>query len=275
MKRTQFVISSMTLFIVIAVGVLAPIISPHDPLQPDIGHRLQPPVWVEEGSTDYVLGTDQLGRDILSRIIFGARTSLAVSGLAVAVGAVIGISLGLAAGYWRGPIATVLDRVADIQQTLPFIVLILAVAAVTGPSFTNVVLVLGISSWVVHYRVVRAAALAVREQPYIEAARAVGNSAIRIAMRHVLPNVLPSAIVNMTTFIPQIMLFEAALSFLGLGIPPPTPTWGGMIADGRGYIEVAWWMSVLPGLTLMLTALSVNVIGDRLNERLDPMQRRR
>lgn len=268
----MFICGGMLVLIVI-LAALAPVISPHDPLRVDIGRRLQPPAWVRGGDALYVLGTDQLGRDVLSRIMYGARTSLAASGLAVGLGTLVGIGLGLAAGYWRGPIRAALDRIADIQQTLPFIVLILALAAVTGPSFTNVVLVLGISSWVVHYRIVRAVVHSVTELPYIEAARALGNTAPAILRRHIMPNVWPVAIVNMTTFLPQMMLFEAALSFLGLGIPPPTPTWGGMIADGRGYVEVAWWLSVFPGLALVMIVWATHLLGDQLSDRLNPVQR--
>lgn len=262
--------SGAILLMFIAVALFAPLISPHDPLQVDVLNRLRPPAWMAGGTTNHWLGTDELGRDILSRIVYGARTSLAVSALAVTMGGLIGTGLGIVGGYRRGIVDEVAGRVADIQQALPFIVLVLAVTAVSRPSFTNVVLVLGIGSWVVHYRVVRGATLAIREQPYIEAARAVGHDTFGIVRHHVLPNVLPVVFVNMTTFVPQLMLFEAALSFLGLGVPPPTPTWGGMIAAGRGYVELAWWMSVFPGLALIATVTAVHALGEGWARRLDP-----
>lgn len=275
-NRSLVLYSTLLLAIVIIV-FSAPLIAPHDPLQPDIAHRLQPPTWrssaTKSGLPGHPLGTDELGRDVLSRILYGARTSLIVTVLASALGALIGSVLGLIAGYKDGGNDLVLGRMADIQQALPFIVLVLAIAAVAGPSLVNVVLVLGFSSWVVHYRIVRAATKAVREEPYIEAARALGLGDVAIVRRHIFPNVLPVIIVNVTNTVPQLMLFEAALSFLGLGVPPPIPTWGGMVAAGRGYIEVAWWLSVLPGLALMATVLGVHGLSEEVSRRLDPKRR--
>lgn len=272
-KRRDVWISGTVLLFVLAIAVFAPVISPHDPLKVDIGARLRGPFWSAAGHPDHILGTDQLGRDVLSRILYGTRTSLTVGGLSVLLGSLLGTGLGLAAGYWRGIVDGVFGRIADIQQTLPFIVIVLALAAVTPPSTTNVILLLGISSWVVHYRVVRATVYSVKELPYIESARAVGNSSYGIIARHIMPNVWPVVIANIAIFVPQMILFEAALSFLGLGIPPPTPTWGGMIADGRGYVEVAWWLSVFPGLMLGVTVLAIHLLADRLGERLNPVER--
>lgn len=272
--NTGGIVAGGILLVIVAIALFAPAISPHDPLQLNIADRLHPPAWSPGGTAGHLLGTDELGRDIISRIVYGARTTLTVTGLAVTLGALLGSGLGLLSGYRRGAVDIVLGRVADVQQALPFIVVVLALAAVTGPSFVNVVLVLGVSSWVVHYRIVRGATMAIREESYIEAARAVGLSDAAILWRHVLPNVLPVIIVNVATFVPQLMLFEAALSFLGLGVPPPTPTWGGMIAAGRGYVEVAWWMSVFPGLALMTTVVAVHGIGEWLTGRFDPRQDR-
>lgn len=270
LNRTPLVVYVVMLCAVVLLALLAPFLPIPDPLQMDISRRLQPPSWLIGSDSAHLLGTDSLGRDVLSRIVYGARTSLIVSGLAVSLSAFIGITFGVLAGYWSGLVGSVVDRIADIQQTLPVIVVILALAAVTEPSLANTVFVLGISSWVSHYRVVRAIVYSVKQQPFIEAARALGNTSVSIVWRHVLPNVWPAAVANVTTFFPQMILFEAALSFLGLGIPPPTPTWGNMIADGRGYVEVAWWLTVFPGLALMLTVLAAHLLGDELTERLHP-----
>lgn len=270
-RRRPLIVGLAVLVLIVSAAVFAPVVSPHDPLQPNIYRRLQPPFWLEGGNMEHPLGTDALGRDVLSRMIYGARTSLTVGVLSVLAGGAVGVMLGLLAGY--APVAdAVLGRLADMQQTLPFIVIILALVAVLGPGKGNLVLVIGIGSWVYYYRIVRGEVAAVRERPYIEAARAVGASTVRIIMRHILPNVLPSVIVTMTLYVPHVILYEAALSFLGLGVPPPEPTWGGIIAEGRDYVEIAWWITVFPGLALMTTALCINVVGEYLRDYLDPLQ---
>lgn len=274
-RRLPLIVAAVVLLSVAVLAAAAPIVSPHDPLRQNFFDRLKPPFWMEGGSTEYLLGTDALGRDMLSRILHGARTSLTVGALAVLLGGAVGVALGLLAGYLQGPIDTVLGRLADIQQTLPFIVLILAVVAAVGPSKLNLILVLGIGSWVYYYRLVRGEVQSVRERPYVEAAIAIGASKGRILLRHVLPNVLPSVIIAVTLYVPHVILYEAALSFLGLGVPPPEPTWGRIIAEGREYVETAWWISVLPGLVLMATVLAVNTIGEWLRDHLDPLQRGR
>lgn len=274
-RYLPLIVSSFVLVAVIGTAIFAGFISPHDPLRQDILMRLKPPAWVQGGSQKYLLGTDALGRDILSRTIYGARISLTVGVLAVIVGGTIGMTLGLLAGYYRGAVDAVLGRLADIQQALPFIVLVLAIVAAVGPSLVNLILVLGIGSWVFFYRIVRGEAQAVRELTYVEGAQAAGCSHPRIMMRYVLPNVMSAAIITVTLFVPQVILYEAALSFLGLGVPPPTPTWGSMIADGRTYVETAWWISVFPGLFLMVVVLAVNMLGEWLRDHLDPLQRGR
>lgn len=274
-QQLPLIISTIVLLAIVVAALFAPVISPHDPLRQNILQRLKPPSWVDGGSERHILGTDALGRDILSRIIYGSRISLTVGVLSVVVGGAIGISLGLLAGYFRRSVDALLGRLADIQQTLPFIVLILAVVAAVGPSLTNLILVLGIGSWVFYYRIVRGEVRTVRELTYIEAAEAIGCSKTRILLRYILPNVLPSAIITVTLFVPQVILFEASLSFLGLGVPPPTPTWGSMISDGRNYVETAWWISVFPGLLLMAAVLAVNTVGEWLRDHLDPLQRGR
>lgn len=275
LRHLPLVVGATLLLAVVLVAVFAPALSPHDPLRQNIIYRLRPPAWLDGGLPQYPLGTDELGRDILSRIIHGSRISLTVGSLAVLLGGAVGVTLGLLAGYFRGAVDAVLGRLADIQQTLPFIVLILAIVAALGPSKWNLILVLGLGSWVNYYRIVRGEVLSIREQTYVEAALALGCSRARILLRYILPNVLPSVIITVTLFVPQIILFEAALSFLGLGVPPPTPTWGSMIADGRGYVETAWWMTVLPGAVLMAAVLAINMVGEWLRDHLDPMQRGR
>ncbi len=268
-------LSGLVLLAAVVVAVFAGSISPHDPLRQNVLMRLKPPAWVEGGSASHLLGTDALGRDLLSRTLHGARISLTVGVLAVLMGGAIGVLLGLLAGYYRGTVDAVLGRLADIQQALPFIVLVLALVAAVGPSLKNLILVLGIGSWVNFYRIVRGEVQAVRELPYIEAAHATGLSHPRTMFRHVLPNVTAAAIITVTLLVPQVILYEAALSFLGLGVPAPAPTWGGMIADGRNYIEIAWWISVFPGLFLMTVVLAVNMLGEWLRDYLDPLQRGR
>lgn len=268
-------LSGLVLLAAVVVAVFAGSISPHDPLRQNVLMRLKPPAWVEGGSASHLLGTDALGRDLLSRTLHGARISLTVGVLAVLMGGAIGVLLGLLAGYYRGTVDAVLGRLADIQQALPFIVLVLAMVAAVGPSLKNLILVLGIGSWVNFYRIVRGEVQAVRELPYIEAAHATGLSHPRTMFRHVLPNVTAAAIITVTLLVPQVILYEAALSFLGLGVPAPAPTWGGMIADGRNYIEIAWWISVFPGLFLMTVVLAVNMLGEWLRDYLDPLQRGR
>lgn len=260
---------------VVAMSLFAPLISPHDPLEQEITRRLLPPVWIEGGTAEHPLGTDSLGRDILARIIYGSRVSLIVGFSAVVLAGVVGVTLGLISGYFKGYADLVLTRLADIQQAIPFLTLILAVVAVVGTNLINLIVVLGVGSWIFYFRVVRAEALRVREEVYIEAARAIGCSETRILGKYVLPNVLASIVVIATLFVPQVIVFEAGLSFLGLGVQPPTPTWGGMIAEGREYVSRAWWLSVLPGLALLITVLCLNLSGDWLRDFLDPTQKGR
>jgi ABC-type dipeptide/oligopeptide/nickel transport system permease subunit len=274
-RYIPLILSAAVFLAVVLLAVFAHVISPHDPLKQDVLQRLKPPSWLPGGSEGHPLGTDALGRDILSRTVYGARISLTVGLLSVVVGGAIGITLGLLAGYFRGTVDLVLGRIADIQQALPFIVLVLALVAAVGASLTNLILVLGIGSWVFFYRIVRGATQAVRELTYVEAARATGCPHSRIVWRYVLPNVMSAAIITVTLFVPQVILYEAALSFLGLGVPPPTPSWGSIIADGRAYVEIAWWISVFPGLFLMGTVLAVNMLGEWLRDYYDPLRRGR
>lgn len=252
--------------------LLAPLVSPMDPADQDLAARLIPPLGSSERGM-HLLGTDPLGRDIASRIVWGARVSMLVGFAAVFVSGTIGVVLGLVAGYRGGWWSAVIMRVADVQLAIPFMVFALALVAAVGQSLTNLIVVLGLTGWVLYARVVRVETLSLREREFVLAARSVGVRGIDIARRHILPNAMSSIIVLISIQMARMMLFEASLSFLGLGVPPPTPTWGGMIADGRGYLAVAWWVSTVPGLALFVTVLGVTLLGDRIRDILDPRLR--
>jgi len=260
---------------VVLVAILAPQISPYDPQKQNIRKRLQAPAWVEGGSSEYLLGTDPVGRDILSRVIHGSRISIVVGLLATAVSALVGVTLGLISGYSRGAIDAILSRVGDVQQAIPVLVLALAVAAMLGPGLTNLIIVLVISTWVNFFRVVRGEVMSVREEQYIWAARSIGCSTPRIIFRAILPNVAASTIVVGTLLVANMIIFEASLSFPGLGVPANIPTWGRIVSEGREYVAGEWWITVFPGLAILLTVMGVNLLGDALREELDPRQRGR
>ena len=269
-KSGTAVVGAIMVVTVFTVALFAPWLSPHDPLEQDIMNRLQPPAWAEDGSRDNLLGTDTLGRDLLSRIIHGSRISLTVGIAAVVLSGGVGVTLGLISGYYGGWLDSIVGRVADVQLSIPFLVLAIAVVAIIGASMINLILVLSVNTWVLYYRVVRSEALSVREEEYVAAARVTGGTALRIIFKHILPNVSASIIVIGTLLVANMIIFEASLSFLGLGVPPPTPTWGRMIADGREYIATAWWISTFPGLAILLTVLGINLLGDWLRDMLDP-----
>lgn len=255
------------------MAIFAPAISPSDPYSQSLPDRLSPPSWLPNGMSEHFLGTDSLGRDILSRIIHGSRISLAVGVAAVIFSGSIGLPLGLLAGYFGGWVDSILARIADVQQAIPFLILAIAVVAVIGPSLQNLILVLAITTWVLYFRVVRGEALSLREEEYIWAARAVGCENWRIIWRHIFPNLLPSVIVIATLLVANMILFEASLSFLGLGVQPPTPTWGRMVSEGRDYLATAWWIPVFPGLAILITVLGINLLGDWVRDVLDPRRR--
>ena len=254
----------------IVVAILAPLLAPHDPLDQDITRRLQPPAWLAGGSVEYLLGTDQLGRDVLTRIIYGSRISLLIGFLSVAVSLPIGVGLGLLGGYFRGRLDDAVMRLADVQLAFPFILLAITIAGVLGPSPRNVILILAVGGWVAYARVTRGQVLGLREKEFVEAARALGMRHGRILVAHILPNILTPIIVLATFAVAQMILLESSLSFLGLGVQPPTPSWGGMLNDGRAYITIAWWLTTFPGATIMLTVLGINFMGDWLRDLFDP-----
>jgi peptide/nickel transport system permease protein len=270
MRSPGGLIGLILVVFVIAVAVLAPWISPYDPAKQNIRERLLPPAWMAGGSVAHLLGTDSVGRDVLSRVIYGSRVSLYVGILAASASALVGVTLGLVAGYARGAVDAVISRVGDMQQAIPFLVLAIAVAAVLGPGLTNLILVLVITTWVTFFRVVRGETLSVREEQYVWAARAIGSRSTRIMVRHVLPNVAASIIVVGTLLVANMIIFEASLSFLGLGVPSNIPTWGRMVAEGREYVATEWWIALFPGLAILLTVVGVNLLGDWLREALDP-----
>ena len=272
--------------VVLAAGT-ASLIAPHPPLRQIIAQRLQPPgtrsaVRAADGavgtaagaaSAVHAFGTDQLGRDILSRILHGGRISLLVALAAVLLSGTMGTLFGLVAGYAGGLTDRVVMRVAEVQLAFPFILLVVSIVAVLGPGTRNVVLALGISGWVAYAKLVRAQVLTLRELPFVEAARAVGAGAGRIMFRQILPNTLSPVVVLASFSVAQMIILESALSFLGLGVQPPTPTWGGMLADSRGYLAIAWWLATFPGAVLMATVLAINILGDWLRDLLDPTMR--
>ena len=254
-------------------AALAPQIAPYDPLRGSLAKRLKPPVWMEGGTSDHLLGTDKLGRDILSRMIYGARVSLAVSLIAIVVGGIIGVALGLVSGYFGGKTDALLMRLVDISLSLPTILLALVLVAAVGPSFSTVIIVLVVLLWARYARLVRGETLVIKERDFIARARVAGASHARIMFRYMFPNVVNSLTVLATLQVGYVILLESALSFLGAGLPRPTPAWGLMIADGRELIVTAWWVSMFPGLAIMLTVLALNLLGDWLRDHLDPKLR--
>lgn len=270
-RRNRLAMASVIVVLVfIAMAVAAPLIAPHDPNATDLFRRLQPPAWVEGGEWSFMLGCDALGRDILSRIIYGARISIFI-GLAVIVLATgVGILAGLAAGYFRGWVDVVIGRLVDILLGFPYLIFAIGLMAMMGPGLMNIVLALAYKEWVIPCRVVRGETLAVRELEYVEAARALGAGPRHIMWREILPNILSPVIVVSTIRMANVIILEASLSFLGLGVQPPTASWGGMVSDGRAFILEAWWVSTFPGLAIVLLVLAINVASQSLRDAFDP-----
>jgi peptide/nickel transport system permease protein len=253
------------LIMVVLSALLANFVAPYSADAIDLSLRNKPPDFVSlDTGNRYLLGTDPLGRDILTRLIFGARISLAVGAGSVIVSGTIGVIAGLAAGFYRGRTGEIIMRIVDLQMSLPSLLVALFVLYISGPSFINVVLVLAVTRWMVYTRVVRGMVLSLREQPFVEAARSLAASDSRIMLRHILPNILPAVVVVATLELPAMILAEAALDFLGLGIQPPETSWGLMLALGREYMTSAWWLVTFPGLAIMLTAICFNVVGTAL-----------
>jgi peptide/nickel transport system permease protein len=261
----------IVVLLVVGTAVAAPLISPFDPIEQDLGDlRLKPPGFRDAAGHVHPLGTDHLGRDLLARVIYGARPALLVGFAAVAISGLIGMAAGLVSGYVGGRADDVLMRLADIQLAFPFILLAIAVIGILGPSLKTIIVVIGVSSWVVYARIVRAAVLTLREREFVQAAQALGSGDLRVVLRHILPNALTPWLVVATLDMARVIVIESALSFLGLGVQPPAPTWGGMLADGRVYISTAWWLATFPGLAILVTVLGINLFGDGLRDTLDP-----
>jgi ABC-type dipeptide/oligopeptide/nickel transport system permease subunit len=258
------------LVLIVASAVLATWISPHDPLAVNIRHRLAPPAWMEEGTAAHWLGTDQIGRDLLSRMIHGGRVSLVVGVAAVLMSATIGVLLGLAAGYFGGNTDWLIMAFINVMLTFPFVLLALAVIAVLGPSLGNMIIVLGVAGWPIYARVVRAETMAIREREFVMAGRALGMNHARIVFRQIVPNLVSVIVVIATLQVAQVIILESFLSFLGLGIQPPTPAWGNMLGEGRVYMLNSWWIATFPGLAIFVTTLVINLMGNALRDWLDP-----
>ena len=269
----RLVVAAVPLALTVLAAAFAPTLAPHDPLAQDLDRRLLPPSWLSGGSSANLLGTDQIGRDVFSRIIYGARISLPIALAASALGAGVGIPLGAIAGYLRGGADGILSNAMDIQLSFPFLLFAISIIAVSGPGVSVLVVVLAIGSWVAYARIVRGMVLSLREKEFVQAARALGVSSGRIIARQIVPNVLPTALVVATLDVGRIIILEATLSFLGLGVQPPTPSWGTSLSDAREYIQIAWWTATFPGLAIMLVVLSVNQLGDGLRDILDPRLR--
>ena len=273
--RAPIIATAAVAALLFACAVFAPLLAQHDPYVGTLADRLLPPAWLPGGSSAYLLGTDVLGRDILSRLLYGARVSLFVAALAVAGAVVIGSTIGIFAGYAGGWVDAILMRIVDLAISLPMILIALLIGVLVGPSLANIVAIIGLVLWSQFARMARNETLRVSRLQYVELARTAGCSAPRIVLEHVVPNVAGPLIVLATLQVGVVIIMEASLSFLGVGVPPPAPAWGTMIAEGRSYIVSAWWICIFPGAAVMLTVVVANLLGDALTEALDPGHRAR
>ena len=264
----------LLLIVLVVPAIFADLLAPYGPLEAPGGirERLQPPAFAG-GTSDHLLGTDKTGRDMLSRILHGSRVSIVISGIGIAIAGSIGVTLGLIAGYYGGKIDALIMRLVDVSLSIPPVLLALSLATALSPSFRTVIIVVGALLWSIYCRQVRGDTLLVMQQDYIDRARVAGASGIRIMLRHILPNITNTLIVLATLQVGFVILLEAGLSFLGVGLSRPTPAWGLMVADGREVIITAWWVALWPGLAIMLTVFGFNLLGDWLRDRLDPRLR--
>ncbi|MBA2448767.1 MAG: ABC transporter permease [Chloroflexi bacterium] len=270
MRRNPLILVGGTVLLALVLAaVFAPLLAPADPLKTGFSTRVKPPAILGYDSA-FLLGSDNLGRDILSRLLYGGRISLALAALAVVCSALLGVTLGLVSGYAGGWVDDVVMRVVDVQLSFPVIMLAIAVIAVVGTSPTALVGVLVLAGWVVYARTVRASVLSLKHQEYVQAARALGAGDLRIVVRHVLPNTQAPILVIATVQVATMILLESGLSFLGLGVQPPQPSWGSMLAEGRDYLSNAWWLATVPGIAISLAVLGANLVGDGLRDFLDP-----
>jgi peptide/nickel transport system permease protein len=263
-------IAMTVLGLVLVAAFFGSWISPHSATEIDLAMRLTPPAWLDGGSSAHILGTDNLGRDILSRLIAGARVSVTIAAYAIILSGALGTFLGMAAGYFGGWIDAIISRLIDIQMSVPSIPLAMLFVAVLSPGEAMVVFIIVLSYWTWYARIVRGEVLSLRERDYIALAKVAGVSTPVIFIRHLWPNVLNTLLVLATLQFGSVIVFEAGLSFLGLGIQPPDVSWGGMLSDGRNYIEVAWWLITMPGFAIMMACLASNIVGDWLRDTFDP-----
>jgi peptide/nickel transport system permease protein len=272
-KDPSAVFGGVIIAVLLIAAIGAPIFAPDNPNKTNLVLRNTPPAWESKGSTTHLLGTDPVGRDMLSRLIYGARISLFVGITVTILASVVGIVLGLIAGYYESWPEEIIMRISDLFLAFPFILLAITIISVLGAGLTNLILVLVVTGWVQYARLVRGQVLSVKQNQYVDAARVAGAPSWRILMRHILPNVAASVIVLATLQVAFVLLTEAALSFLGLGVNPSIPTWGSMVSDGRLYIYNAWWVITFPGLAIMVAVLGINMVGDWLRDILDPTLR--
>ena len=272
MRRMPW-LSVLVIATMLCMAILAPLLAPYSPIDQTLRDKLLPPFWFEGGSSKYILGTDAFGRDILSRLIYGARVSLIVAALALTVGGGVGLIIGIVAGYLGGIVETILMRLVDAAFTFPAILFALLLAVTMGQGLGTLVIAISLLLWAPFARIIRGEVLALKQRDFVALAKVRGCSEVRIMLTHILPNVLNTFMVLLTLNIGVVIIAEAALSFLGAGIPPPTPTWGLMVSEGRGRIAEAWWVSLIPGLAITALVLSVNLFGDWLRDRLDPRLR--
>lgn len=262
--------ASAVVLLFLLMAIFAPWIAPQDPNDSDLLRRLQAPVWMEGGEWAYPLGCDALGRDLLSRIIFGSRVSIFIGAAVIFIATAVGVVAGLLSGYLRGWVDTVISRVVDILLAFPYLLFAIGLMAMMGPGLQNIILALAYKEWVIPCRLVRGETMALREVEYVEAARAVGGSSLYIMAREILPNILSSVIVVSTLRMAHVIILEASLSFLGIGVQPPTASWGSLVADGRSFIWDAWWVSTFSGVAILLLVLAINVASQGLRDAFDP-----
>jgi len=273
MMRRYPVIPLFIVSALIFTAIFANFLTPYSPYEQSLPERLKPPFWIEGGSTRHLLGTDLLGRDVLSRLIYGSRISLVVALMGILVAGSIGAVLGILSGFYGGKVDALIMRACDATLSLPIILLALLLAVILGPSLANLIYIMGLVLWARYARVVRGEVMSWKEQEFIAYARVAGASSLRIMVRHIFPNIVNTLMVLITFQTGYVIILESFLSFLGAGVPPPTPTWGGMVAEGRGYIITGWWLSVFSGLAISLVVLSLNLFGDWLRDYLDPKLR--
>jgi peptide/nickel transport system permease protein len=278
-RRRRFRLSPALPFLILALfvfaAVAAPFLTPHDPVRNDLINSLRPPAWTADGTSEYLLGTDSFGRDVFTRLLYGARVSLLVVIFSLLIAVVLGSGVGILAGYVGGRLDSILMRFVDVMLALPSLLVALVVAVALGPSFRNLVLILGLLIWPNIARLIRGETLAMKGHDFVGYSRAIGVPRRAILARHILPNVLPTLLVATTLEVANVILTEASLSFLGVGLPPPAPSWGVMVDDGRALIATGWWISLFSGLAITVTVLAFNSLGDWLRDRLDPQTRER